>query len=166
MLPSDQALTIAHNAGGQISMRREPYLALSASLSPAAVWISAPDVRDKGPAQGTVRPSFGALAGAYSTFKVMAHWTDEKPRQVCASLGDAPTLAPYEAVGTGSGCTKPYRDPVTGTINGICDNREPFDTATGQGVGTSATSNSLLDCQSCGGASSPCVPIAFPSSCR
>ncbi len=143
-------LTYAHNTGGtnggRIALRAAPVLNVDLNEQPVHVWISAPSQDDTpGDWQGDVRKSFGASTNDYSTFKVKAWWPDRKARDLCAALGDAPSLAPYEPRPTSVKCGVPWQDPQ----GGVCDNNENFD-ANG-GVGTSKEDGDLDECeQGCG----------------
>jgi hypothetical protein len=150
---------IAHNDGGAIKLKREPYLiADSYSMDPVPIWISSPDPLDKNaPFQGNVRLSY-PTGSDYSTLRIKAWWSDNKPRDICASLGDALSTAPYDTVPgpMKRGCGRSWLDARTKFGDGSCDNAEPFNEFAG--VGTSTANDALVDCRSsCGTSSNPCV---------
>lgn len=152
-------LLVLHNDGSTIKTRKEPYLKMSTDGNPyVRVWISSPEgSNDRATFQGSTRISYNPASTDYSTLQFSVWWADDQIRPICAMMGDALSVAKYEPRPSPipAACFKPWKDPITGAENGLCDNHESFALS---GVGSSTANNDFKDCRTtCGTASNPCT---------
>ncbi|OGF66811.1 MAG: hypothetical protein A2Y62_21765 [Candidatus Fischerbacteria bacterium RBG_13_37_8] len=158
-------LTIAHNDGQSSvpKLRDEPFLIAEPYDNTPEIWISSPDVTDLADHQSRLRPSTDPSSLVYSTVKIVAYWKDGySSRTICAIMGDPMSFAPYEPAPSPipAGCTHPWKDPVTGSVYGPCDNHEDF--AIGAVGSPPDGATDLLSCKTnCGANSSNACIFEF-----